>query len=209
MSEGFMNGTGMFSAIVSNKVKIVCGLGNPGSKYEQTRHNIGWLVADRLAASLSLKFTLKAGLYYQARGAVNDETIVIIKPVCYMNNSGKPVCHILSRTGLSIRDLIVIHDDLDLAPGRLKLKINGGHGGHNGIRSICALTGLNDFVRIRIGIGRDSRMNAADYVLSRFKRDERVVFDKAVENATEAVYALIQDPVLAMNRFNQDVPSVD
>jgi PTH1 family peptidyl-tRNA hydrolase len=172
------------------------GLGNPGRSYERTRHNIGFLVADELARRHGGSWR-GAGKTETARANVGLEEVTLVKPRTFMNNSGAALA------GLRVEGLIVVHDDLDLPAGSVRVKVGGGAGGHNGLRSIIGRLG-NDFVRVRIGIGRPLEgMSVTDYVLGRMDSTVRA----AVPTAADAVEAVIQDgPEAAMNRFNVRLP---
>jgi PTH1 family peptidyl-tRNA hydrolase len=153
--------------------KLIVGLGNPGPKYQGTRHNAGFMVLDRLAHEAQIHATRKAfgGLY--GEGSFQGERLLLLKPQTFMNLSGRSVADALRFHKLAPSDLVVIHDDLDIPFGRVKLKDGGGHGGHNGLRSLMQELGGGQFVRVRIGVGRPVHGDAADYVLTNFSRDEQ------------------------------------
>jgi PTH1 family peptidyl-tRNA hydrolase len=171
---------------------VVVGLGNPGRSYERTRHNAGYLVADELAKRHGGSWRRKKRSE-AAPVSLGLKNITILKPTTFMNNSGSAV------SNYSPEDLIVVHDDLDLEAGTVRVKVGGGAGGHNGLRSIIQSLG-NDFVRVRIGIGRQpTGVSVTDYVLSRM---DSVVKD-AIPRAADAVEFVIEEgPEAAMNRFN-------
>lgn len=171
---------------------VVVGLGNPGRSYERTRHNAGYLVADELAKRHGGSWRRKKRSE-AAPVSLGLKNITILKPTTFMNNSGSAV------SNYSSEDLIVVHDDLDLEAGTVRVKVGGGAGGHNGLRSIIQSLG-NDFVRVRIGIGRQpAGVTVTDYVLSRM---DSVVKD-AIPRAADAVEFVIEEgPEAAMNRFN-------
>ena len=148
--------------------KLIVGLGNPGSKYQWTRHNAGFMVLDRFSKDAGIAVTRKnfSGLY--GEGTYHGERLLLLKPQTFMNLSGRSVAAALNFHKIDIQDLIVIHDDLDIPFGRVKLKEEGGHAGHNGLRSLLQELGSGRFVRLRIGIGRPLHDVAADYVLSSF-----------------------------------------
>jgi len=154
-------------------MKIIACLGNPGNQYRRNRHNVGFLIGDYIREemfSLSQKKQCSADVY---RGTLYDSEVVLVYPQTYMNNSGKAVAEYLRYTKSALSDLVVLHDELELAFGTVALKSGGGHKGHNGIRSIITETGKPDFQRIRLGIGRpQGPMAVADYVLSDFSSDE-------------------------------------
>jgi PTH1 family peptidyl-tRNA hydrolase len=183
------------------------GLGNPGPKYDDTRHNVGFMVVERLAARLGEGFRVHkaSGNHAEvADGRLAGRRVVLAKPRSYMNVAGGPVSAVLRYFGVEPTDLVVVHDDLDLAFGAIRLKRGGGEGGHNGLRSISRSTGTRDYLRVRFGIGRPpGRQDPADYVLRRFSAAERVELDVAVELAADAVEALLADGLEpAQNRFH-------
>jgi PTH1 family peptidyl-tRNA hydrolase len=185
-------------------MKIIVGLGNPGKKYERTRHNAGFLVVDALARSL--RFDLSQEKYHAlvGKGRIGKEDVLLAKPQTYMNESGRSVGSIMRYTSAAAPDLIVVHDDLDLPLGAVRVKSGGGHGGHNGLRSIIDHLGAPDFIRVRVGIGRPSPgRDAADYVLSPFSPEERAVAEEAFGRAADAIEAILADGLTkAMNAFN-------
>jgi peptidyl-tRNA hydrolase, PTH1 family len=182
---------------------LVAGLGNPGRGYERTRHNIGFLVADELARRRDGSFRSKFnGQLAEVR--LDDLRLAVLKPETYMNVSGKSVG--AARTFLKVDpgDLLVVHDDVDLEPRRLQARLGGGLAGHNGLRSIAGALGTQDFLRLRIGVGRPERGDrrpVADYVLSEF--DPEVDVDALVSRAADAVEALARDGLeAAQSRYN-------
>jgi PTH1 family peptidyl-tRNA hydrolase len=186
-------------------MKIIVGLGNPGKKYERTRHNAGFMAIDELAKGLRIELSLEKCHALLGKGAIGAEKVVLAKPQTYMNDSGRSVAALLKDAYASAADLIVLHDELDLAPGTVRVKTGGGHGGHNGLRSIIEYLGTADFVRVRIGIGRPlPGMDTADYVLSPFFAEEREAAATATANAADAISVIVAQGVTkAMNQFNQ------
>jgi PTH1 family peptidyl-tRNA hydrolase len=186
-------------------MKIVVGLGNPGRKYHGTRHNAGFLAVEALARDL--RFDLSQHKYHAlvGKGRIGSEEAVFAMPQTFMNESGRSVVSILRYTSTTVADLIVVHDELDLALGSVRVKSGGGHGGHNGLRSIIHHAGTADFIRVRIGVGRPpAGMNGADYVLSPFSPSERQAAEEAVIRAADAVKAIILHGLtMAMNAFNK------
>ena len=167
-------------------MKIVVGLGNPGKQYEKTRHNVGWMVLDRLAE--------RAGWTGHARardaaatvyGRYGDLDLMLVKPTTYMNLSGVAVRKVLARQRAPLTDLLVVNDDFDLPLGKLRLRERGSAGTHNGLRSIIGELGNQDFARLRVGIGEPSR-NAVDHVLSRFGKAELPILDEVIDAAADA-----------------------
>ncbi|MBU9721995.1 MULTISPECIES: aminoacyl-tRNA hydrolase [Bacillaceae] len=185
-------------------MKLVVGLGNPGPKYDGTRHNIGFEVIDRLEESLNIPLDQSKfkGVYGFKR--VGDEKLFLLKPLTYMNLSGESLVPLMNFYKIDKEDILVIYDDLDLPPGKIRLREKGSHGGHNGIRSIIAQLGTEEFKRIRVGIGRPVKGQAVpDYVLGKFHNDERVEVDGAVEKAVEAVETWTKSSFKnVMNQYN-------
>lgn len=184
-------------------MKLLVGLGNPGDKYAGTRHNAGFLVAERVAERhrIALKKKGYKGIYGVGR-AVGEETTILL-PQTFMNCSGASVNAAYKSLGVTPGDLIVIYDDLDLPLGRIRIRPEGGHGGHNGIRDIIAIAGFKDFVRVKVGIGRPERGDVTSHVLGRFISDEKKLLPKVLDLAADAVETILADGVLeAMNKFN-------
>lgn len=184
-------------------MKLLVGLGNPGDKYAGTRHNAGFLVAERIAERhrIALKKKGYQGVYGVGRAAGEETTILL--PQAFMNCSGASVNAAYKSLGVTPGDLIVIYDDLDLPLGRIRIRPDGGHGGHNGMRDIIAIAGFKDFIRIKVGIGRPERGDVTSHVLGRFNADEQKLLPKVLDLAADAAEAILTDGVLAaMNRFN-------
>ncbi|HEY3354090.1 MAG TPA: aminoacyl-tRNA hydrolase [Polyangia bacterium] len=184
---------------------LVVGLGNPGPRYAGNRHNVGFMVADLLADRWRAGgWRQKFGAELTQAGAFGDK-IVLFKPQSFMNVSGGPVARAVQFFQVEPGSLVVVHDDLDLDFDRMKVKVGGGHGGHNGLRSIIADLGTPEFVRVRVGIGRPPpRMDPADYVLQDFSKAERTALDLVVGSAADAAESILRDGVIsAMNRYNQ------
>ncbi|MCP9446100.1 MAG: aminoacyl-tRNA hydrolase [Nitrospira sp.] len=184
-------------------MRLLVGLGNPGPAYVRTRHNVGMWVIERAAArwtiSLQPRRTARIGT-----GRLGSEPVTLAGLLDWMNITGPPIKSLLRELNLTPDDLILIHDDLDLEPGRLRVKSDGGHGGHNGVRSVIEALGTSRFVRVKIGIGRPAPgQNPADYVLEPVTADEMRLFDPCLERAVDALEWVIQQGVTAaMNRFN-------
>jgi PTH1 family peptidyl-tRNA hydrolase len=183
---------------------LIIGLGNPGKEYRLTRHNVGFLVVDRVAREQGIQFNKRRGGARIGEGRVGREKVILAKPLTYMNKSGVAVKKLVKALGIPLDHLVVVHDDLDLACGRMKIKETGGHGGHKGVQSIIEQLGSTDFLRVKVGIGKpESPEQGADYVLSRFSRDESSLVKKSVEQAAEAIEAIIASGKdQAMNRYN-------
>jgi len=186
-------------------MKIVIGLGNPGRKYERTRHNAGFLAVDELARGLRFDLTQEKYHALVGRGQVGGGDALMVKPQTFMNESGRAVAAALRYTGSAVADLIVVHDELDLPLGTVRIKTGGGHGGHNGLRSIIEHTGTPEFVRVRVGIGRPPvGRDAAEYVLNPFLPAERQAAEDAITRAADAVKAVLEDGLTrAMNAYNK------
>jgi peptidyl-tRNA hydrolase, PTH1 family len=184
---------------------LIVGLGNPGSEYDGTRHNVGFEVADMLAERASVSFSEKKFKARLGRGRLEGADCLFMKPQAYMNLSGESVGPAVGFYKLETKDVIVLHDDLDLEVGRLKLKQGGGHGGHNGLRSLIEHLPDANFIRVRIGIGRPPpRWDSADYVLSRFAKTDQGAVERALKEATESVEIIIRDGLRrAMNVYNR------
>jgi peptidyl-tRNA hydrolase, PTH1 family len=186
---------------------VVAGLGNPGRKYAKTRHNIGFRVVERLSDELGIELAERE-LYTLGSGAVVGEEIVLLKPLTFMNRSGMAVRHVLSRVGIPAEEarnsLIVVHDDLDIDTGVIRVRRNGSSGGHKGVESIIHAIGNRDFIRVKIGIGRDRTVPAEEYVLCTFRGDEKDLTERAIVDAADAVTMIIRSGVeRAMEKFNR------
>ena len=173
---------------------LVVGLGNPGPRYETTRHNLGFLVADILADRIGSGFKVhKRSGAEVATGRLGGRSIVLAKPRVYMNESGRQVGPLANFYSVAPADVIAIHDELDIDFGRIRLKLGGGEGGHNGLRSVASALGTKDFQRVRIGIGRPpGRKDPATYVLENFSAAERQEVGTIYEQAADATELLIQ-----------------
>lgn len=173
---------------------LVVGLGNPGENYARTRHNLGFMVADLLAARLGAKFKAhKRSGAEVSTGRLAGRSVVLAKPRCYMNESGRQVGPLAKFYSVPPADIIVLHDELDLDFGRIRLKVGGGEGGHNGVRSVAAALGTKDFQRVRIGIGRPpGRKDPAAFVLEPFNAAERAEVPTICEQAADAAELLIE-----------------
>ncbi|WP_204802000.1 aminoacyl-tRNA hydrolase [Mycobacterium riyadhense] len=174
--------------------QLVVGLGNPGDYYARTRHNLGFVVADLLAARLGAKFKVhKRSGTEVVTGRLAGRSIVLAKPRCYMNESGRQVGPLAKFYSIAPADIIVVHDELDLDFGRVRLKFGGGEGGHNGVRSVAAALGTKDFQRVRIGIGRPpGRKDPAVFVLENFSAAERAEVPAICEQAADATELLVE-----------------
>jgi len=185
-------------------MKLIVGLGNPGSEYRQTRHNIGFEVVEHLAeiTNISLDQSKFNGLF--GKGKIQGQDVVLLKPLTYMNASGESVGPFMRFYKVDLSDLIVVYDDLDLAVGKMRLRLKGSAGGHNGMKSIIQHVGSQDFKRVRVGIGRpEGRQPVVDFVLKPFSKEERLVVEETIEKAALAVKMAVAEPFLnVMNQFN-------
>ncbi len=185
---------------------LLTGLGNPGEKYEKTRHNIGFMVVDLLSQREGATFSDISGPppRQQAEIRQGENRIILLKPLTFMNRSGKAVAKVKNFFKIPLDNLLIIQDDLDMEFGRIKVVRAGGAGGHNGIRSIISALGSREFPRLKIGIGRpDSPVPVDRYVLSRFSGDELQKLDKIVEQAADAAECFTAHGLQeTMNRFN-------
>ena len=183
---------------------LIVGLGNPGLEYRGTRHNIGFMVVDELASRVGTRFRKKKMEALYASGSAGSESITLLKAQTFMNKSGLAVALWLQTLQLSPSQLVVIHDDLDLFPFRIRIRKDGSHGGHRGISSVIREIGSKDFIRIRIGIGRPVEGGSSvDYVLQPFSPEERQDLPEVVQKAADAALVLLDRGLeAAMNRFN-------
>ena len=174
-------------------IQLVAGLGNPGAKYEQTRHNAGFWFVDEVARQYNALF--KSENKYKsevARCSIAGSDCRLQKPMDFMNRSGLPVASLAAFYQIPRSSILIVHDDLDLPPGTVKLKRGGGHGGHNGLRDLIPHLGGNDFLRLRIGIGHPGhRDDVVGYVLKNASRDERVIIDRAIDEAVKVLPEII------------------
>lgn len=183
--------------------KLIVGLGNPGSRYQWTRHNAGFMVLDRLSHTSAIPVSRKSFSALCGEGVWHDSRILLLKPQTFMNLSGRSVAEAARFHKLSPRDIIVLHDDLDIPFGRVKIKIGGGHGGHNGLRSLILELGSGEFTRIRIGIGRPACGEVVDYVLHPFDSTELDALPAILDGGVDMLAVLLSDgQKRAMNEFN-------
>lgn len=183
---------------------LVVGLGNPGPAYSGNRHNVGFLVVDLLGQRMSARFKAHKARAEIVEGRLAGQRVVLAKPRTYMNESGGPVAGLVDFFKVPLDRLVVVHDELDLPYGGLRLKLGGGDNGHNGLKSIRRSLGSGEFHRVRFGIGRPpGRMDAAAFVLRDFSAAERTSLDLEVDRAADAVEALVSDGLeKAQNTFN-------
>lgn len=185
-------------------VGIVCGLGNPGSEYERTRHNAGFLAVDALADELGARYwKTKPGALVAEVSLAGGRKLVLVKPTSYMNVSGGPLKKIAEEYRVPPTGVLVVHDELELPAGAVGIKVGGGHAGHNGLRSICEKFGTHDFPRVRVGIGRPpGRMAPADFVLQQMRGRDLEEFEVTVADAALAARVAVEEGVAAaLRRF--------
>ena len=184
-------------------IKLIVGLGNPGARYAHSRHNAGFLIADRFARAHELDFARKRFNAQIAEGAVAGQRVMVAKPQTFMNSSGEAVGKLYAFYKIAPHDLLVIYDDLDLPLGKLRLRADGSSGGHHGMESIIARIGTSDFPRLRIGIGRPNPDADIDHVLGNFDPEERDIMNETFTRAADAIDMWLKDGIdKAMNRFN-------
>ena len=185
-------------------VKLIIGLGNPGKPYEHKRHNIGFDVIDELANKWNAPLNQSKfnGMYASVHRP--EGKVILLKPLTYMNLSGECVRPLMDYFDIDVEDIIVIYDDLDLETGKLRLRSKGSAGGHNGIKSLIQHLGTQEFNRIRVGVSRPpAGMQVADYVLSKFSKDDQPIIQDAIEKSCDAVDMSLEKPFLeVMNQFN-------
>lgn len=185
---------------------LIAGLGNPGRQYEKTRHNMGFDTIDELIDRYRIP---QGGIAHKAmygKGMIAGEKVLAVKPLTYMNLSGESLREWVNYYKLDPEtEMIVIYDDIDLEPGQIRIRKKGSAGGHNGIKSIIAQLGTQNFYRIKVGVGAKPRgWDLADYVLGRFSSDERIAVDKAICDAADAVEMILRDGIeSAMNHYNR------
>lgn len=184
---------------------IIAGLGNPTSQYEGTRHNIGFDVMDALAEKYNISISEKKHKALCGKGVIEGEKVLLVKPQTYMNLSGESIAEILNYYKLDAEeDFLVVFDDISLAPGNIRIRKKGSAGGHNGIKNIIAMTGTQNFKRIKVGVGEKPKgWNLADYVLGRFSDEDRKKVNDAIEDAIGAVSMILRGETdQAMNCYN-------
>lgn len=192
-----------YCTVKEREMFVIVGLGNPGKKYEWTRHNVGFETIDCIAEKFNINVNK---LKYKAligEGTIGTEKVILVKPQTYMNLSGETVMSICKYYQIPMDNLIVIYDDVDTDFAKLRIRRKGSAGTHNGMRSIISLIQKDDFPRVRIGIGRSTHMQLADFVLQRFSKDEMIEIKETIDRAAQAVVSIIDLGVdQAMNRYN-------
>ncbi|MGT2907594.1 aminoacyl-tRNA hydrolase [Streptococcus dentiloxodontae] len=187
-------------------VKMIVGLGNPGSKYSKTKHNVGFMAIDKLAEDMGLSFSEDKNFKAEITSTfLNNEKIYLVKPTTFMNNSGIAVRALMTYYNISTCDIIVIYDDLDMAVGKIRFRQKGSAGGHNGIKSIINHLGTQEFDRIKIGIGRPKHgMTVINHVLGKFDPDDGITIENALYKVNKALYHYLEtrDFEDTMRRYN-------
>src|SRR4051812_19738397 len=186
-------------------MKLVVGLGNPGAKYDGTRHNAGFAAVDLLATRHGVQWEAAPRGIEALVGRWRAEDVVLAKPLTFMNLSGTAIVGLLQFYKIEVPDLLVVVDEVQLETGRIRIRADGSAGGHNGLKSVIGSLGSETFARLRIGVGRgDSRRDMADHVLARFENDERDVVAEAILRSADAAETFVTDGLaVAMNRFNR------
>ncbi len=189
--------------------KLIVGLGNPGTHYANNRHNIGFMCLNHFARTHGIQFDKKQGQARIGMGEVVGNKVILARPQTYMNASGESVCRLVDKYKIALDDLIVIHDDLDLPPGKVRIRRGGSSAGHKGIKSIIACLGSGDFIRLRAGIGRpvsddyEKESDVIDYVLSDFTAEEKQIIAAVIPSISEALLCLLTEGLTAaMNKYN-------
>lgn len=185
---------------------VIVGLGNPEKRYDNTRHNIGFAVMDAIADKYNISITDKKHKALCGNGVIEGNKVLLVKPQTYMNLSGESVAEVMNYYKLDPEtEMIVIYDDISLAPGNIRIRKKGSAGGHNGIKNIIAMTGTDKFLRIKVGVGEKPKgWDLADYVLGHFDDEDKEFMDEAIENAMAAVVLMMNDEVdKAMNEYNR------
>jgi peptidyl-tRNA hydrolase, PTH1 family len=186
------------------RLRLVVGLGNPGREYEKTRHNAGFMAVDHIAQTFSISLDKRKFNTVFGKGFIEGVDVLLAKPMAFMNKSGPPVQNLAGYFNILSKDMLVIHDDIDLDFGRIKIMEKGGHGGHNGVRSLMDAFGEGDFSRLRIGIGRSGTgADVTGHVLGKYSTHESEVLDQIIISARNAVVTILCKGIRdGMNRFN-------
>ena len=184
---------------------IIAGLGNPGKEYENTRHNAGFMVMDALAEKIGADISEKKHKALCGKGVIGGEKVILMKPQTYMNSSGESIRAAADYYKVDPEDILVVYDDISLAPGQIRIRKKGSAGGHNGIKNIIANLGTDRFMRVKVGVGeKPKNWDLADYVLSPFTKDERPLVNLAIEHAAKAIEQMLNGDVdAAMNEYNR------
>ena len=186
-------------------MKMIVGLGNIGTRYDETRHNTGFMVVDQLARDYHLgAFTHLKQEAVAVSGVINGEKVMLVKPTTFMNDSGRAVGPLVDYYDIDLDDLVIVNDDLDMPVGKVRLKTHGASGGHNGLKSIISVLGTKNFNRVKVGIDHPQHGTVVSHVLGNFCKEERPKFDQAVEQAEHALEDWIngEDFAKLMNAYN-------
>ncbi len=187
-------------------MNLIVGLGNPGRGYAYNRHNVGFTCLNHFARTQGIRFDKKQGQARIGMGEVAGSKVVVARPQTYMNLSGQSVSRLVKKFNINLNNLLVVHDDLDLPPGKIRIRQGGGSGGHKGVDSIITWLGSQDFLRLRVGIGRTAEISETDvvaYVLSDFTPGEKQIITKVIPGASEAILCLLTEGLTAaMNKYN-------
>lgn len=186
-------------------MKMIVGLGNIGTRYDETRHNTGFMVVDQLARDYHLgAFTHLKQEAVAVSGVINGEKVMLVKPTTFMNDSGRAVGPLVDYYDIDLDDLVIVNDDLDMPVGKVRLKTHGASGGHNGLKSIISALGTKNFNRVKVGIDHPKHGTVVSHVLGKFSKEERPKFDQAVEQAEHALEDWIngEDFAKLMNAYN-------
>ena len=193
-------------------MRLIIGLGNPGRAYANNRHNVGFMCLNRLAKIHGLSFSKKQGRARIARGEIANAEVVLAKPQTYVNLSGEASILLMHRFNVPLSNLLVIHDDLDLPPGKIRVRRGGSSSGHKGLISLIDNLGGEDFARVRVGIGRPARTEESSksyeervisYVLSDFTHEEKVIIEETITTVADAIYCILTEGISeAMNKYN-------
>ena len=184
---------------------VIAGLGNPGREYEGTRHNVGFMTLDALGDKYNIDVREKAFKGLIGKGVIEGNKVILVKPQTYMNSSGESIRAAADYYKVDPEDILIVYDDISLAPGQLRIRAKGSAGGHNGIKSIIAHLGTQEFPRVKVGVGeKPARMDLADYVLGHFSKEEQATMDDAVKEAADAVCEIVNVGIAqAMNDHNR------
>ena len=183
---------------------LIVGLGNPEEEYAKTRHNMGFDAINKIGQKYNIEVTKKKFKWIYGTGLIEGKKVILLKPQTYMNSSGESIIEVMDYYGIETEDLIVIYDDIDLDVGKLRIRKKGSAGTHNGMRSIVKCLGSGDFPRVRVGVSKPMKgQDLADFVLSRFRKEEQADLEIGLEKAYKAVEAMIKENVdIAMNKYN-------
>lgn len=199
---------GLFNKPPGSDIRLIIGLGNPGRDYSCTRHNIGFIALDYISRQFAVELNRRECLSLTGTGQLKSRLVVMAKPRTYMNLSGDAAARLAGKYRIRPESIIVIHDDLDLKPGQIRLRQGGSSAGHRGIESVINRLGTRDFIRLKIGIGRPdkkaSEQDIVDYVLGRFSSEDSSLVENTLPRAVQALESLFEEGIdIAMSRFNR------